>query len=171
MCRFDLRQSFSLDGAERFRAQAPDGTGPAGQGAQVNVLVVEDDPNLRALWGAVIEGAGHRAVLVEDEPTARETLMSEPFDLVLLDLFLGERDGVSVASFATYLNPACKVVVITGTSLYARGELFAMAPSIWAVMRKPVDIEDIAALCAHVAGEGTLPPPGALSSGGAEFRS
>ena len=171
MCRFDLRQSFSLDGAERFRAQAPDGTGPAGQGAQVNVLVVEDDPNLRALWGAVIEGAGHRALLVEDEPTARETLMSEPFDLVLLDLFLGQRDGVSVASFATYLNPACKVVVITGTSLYAQGELFAMAPSIWAVMRKPVDIEDIAALCAHVAGEGTLPPPGALSSSGAEFRS
>ena len=137
----------------------------------MKVLVVEDDPNLRALWGAVIERAGHVARQVETEPAARELLMAEPFDLVLLDLFLGESDGVAVANFATYLNPACKVVVITGTALYPKGELFAMAPSVWAVMRKPVDIEDIAALCSHVAGEGALPPPGTLASGGAEFRS
>jgi DNA-binding NtrC family response regulator len=137
----------------------------------LKVLVVEDDPNLRALWGAVIEQAGHVARQVETEPRAREALMAEPFDLVLLDLYLGERDGLSVASFATYLNAACKVVVVTGSSAYPKGELFAMAPSVWAVMRKPVDIEDIAALCIHVAGEGALPPPGTLASGGAEFRS
>ena len=137
----------------------------------MKVLVVEDDPNLRALWGAVIEQAGHVARQVETEPDAREALMAEPFDLVLLDLYLGERDGLSVANFATYLNAACKVVVVTGSSAYSKGELFAMAPSVWAVMRKPVDIEDIAALCSHVAGEGALPPPGTLASGGAEFRS
>ena len=137
----------------------------------MKVLVVEDDPNLRALWGALIDKAGHTAHLVETEPDAREALMSEPYDLVLLDLYLGEKDGVSVANFATYLNPRCRVVVITGTSLYSKGELFGMAPSIWAVMRKPVDIEDIIALCAHVAGEAPLPRPSALASGGAEFRS
>ncbi len=136
----------------------------------LKVLVVEDDPNLRALWGAVIQRAGHAARQVETEPAARELLMSEAFDVVLLDLFLGETDAVSVASFASYLNPACKVVVITGTSLYSKGELFEMAPSVWAVMRKPVDIEDIMALCDHVAGDDALPPPEALSSRGAEFR-
>ena len=86
-------------------------------------------------------------------------LMTEPFDLVLLDLFLGETDGASVANFATHLNPSCKVVVVTGTSLYPNGELFAMAPSVWAVMRKPVDIEDIMALCEHIAADGAMPPP------------
>jgi DNA-binding NtrC family response regulator len=137
----------------------------------VKVLVVEDDPNLRTLWGAVIAKAGHDAVAVDTEPDARDRLMSEPFDLVLLDLCLGERDGVSAANFATYLNPSCKVVVVTGTSLYTKQELFALSPSVWAVMRKPVDIEDIMALCAHVAGEGGMPPPTALGRGGAEFRS
>jgi DNA-binding NtrC family response regulator len=137
----------------------------------LRVLVVEDDPNLRALWGAVIERAGHKARLVETEPAARDMLMTEPFDLVLLDLFLGETDGASVANFATHLNPSCKVVVVTGTSLYPNGELFAMAPSVWAVMRKPVDIEDIMALCEHIAADGAMPPPEALSSRGAEFRS
>lgn len=136
----------------------------------MKVLVVEDDPNLRALWGAVIEREGHLAHLVEAEGPARDRLMSEGYDLVLLDLFLGERDGLSVASFATYLNPTCRVVVITGTSLYPKGELFAMAPSVWAVMRKPVDIEDIMALCRHVAKQGNLPPASLLASGGAEFR-
>jgi len=63
----------------------------------LKVLVVEDDPNLRALWGAVIERAGHTAHLVETEPAAREALMAEPFDLVLLDLFLGEREELGRA--------------------------------------------------------------------------
>ncbi|MEM1431166.1 MAG: response regulator [Pseudomonadota bacterium] len=137
----------------------------------MKVLVVEDDPNLRALWGAVIEQAGFEAHLVETEPAAREMLMARPFDLVLLDLFLGETDGTSVASFATHLNPSCQVVVITGTAVYGKRELYAMAPSIRGVMRKPVNIEDIMALCAHVAKEGTMPPPEALTSGGADFRS
>jgi len=137
----------------------------------LKVLVVEDDPNLRALWGAVIERAGHAPTLVETEPEARGKLTAEPFDLVLLDLFLGERDGIALADVATRLNPACRVVVVTGTSLYRNGELFGMAPAIWAVMRKPVDIEDIIALCEHIAADATLPPPAALSSGSAEFRS
>ena len=137
----------------------------------MKVLVVEDDPNLRALWGAVIEQAGYEALLVETEPAAREMLISRPFDLVLLDLFLGETEGISVATFATHLNPACKVVVITGTAVYGKQELFAMSPAIWAVMRKPVNIEDIMALCSHVAEAGSMPPPETLTTGGAEFRS
>lgn len=136
----------------------------------MKVLVVEDDPNLRALWGAVIEQAGYSARLVETEPAARQMLQNEPFDLVLLDLFLGESEGTAVASFATRLNEACKVVVITGTAVYSKADLFAMAPAIWAVMRKPVDIEDIMALCKHIADGGTMPPPQPLQSGGAEFR-
>ena len=137
----------------------------------MKVLVVEDDPNLLALWGAVIERAGHTARLVETEPDARGHLMAEPYDMVLLDLFLGETDGIAVAKLATHLNENCKVVVITGTSVYTRAKLFAMAPAIWAVIRKPVDIEDISALCDHIAGNGTLPPPEVLSSRGAAFRS
>ena len=137
----------------------------------MKVLVVEDDPNLRALWGAVIHQAGYAAQLVDTEAEARAMLMSEPFDLVLLDLFLGETEGGAVASFATRLNPACKVVIITGTAVYGKAELFALSPAICAVMRKPVNIEDIMALCNHVAKAGSMPPPEELSSGGAEFRS
>jgi DNA-binding NtrC family response regulator len=137
----------------------------------MRVLVVEDDPNLRALWRAVFDRAGHETDQVETEPAARDALMSRAYDLVLLDLCLGKRDSVSVAQFATYLSPACKVVIVTGTSLYTRKELFAMAPAVSAVLRKPVDIEDLIAVCEHVAGLAALPRPERLASGGAEFRS
>lgn len=135
----------------------------------MKVLVVEDDPNLRSLWGAVIAKAGHEAVTVETEADARARLADVPFDLVLLDLCLGDSDGVSIAGLAARLNPACRVVVVTGSALYTKGELFALAPSVWAVMRKPVDIEDIITLCDGLAGPGGPPPP-AFGSGGAEFR-
>lgn len=136
----------------------------------MKVLVVEDDPNLRALWGAVFERAGHEAWQVETEAAAREALMERAYDLVLLDLCLGTRDGISVANFATYLSPTCKVVIVTGTSLYTKRELFAMAPAVSAVLRKPVDIEDLMAVCEHVAGAGSSPPAHVLHSGTAEFR-
>ena len=146
---------------------------PVGESRRVGmkVLVVEDDPNLRALWGAVFERAGRDATLVETEAAARDALMTRAYDLVLLDLCLGARDGIGVATFATYLNPMCKVVVVTGTALYSRRELFAMAPAVSAVLRKPVDIEDLVAVCDHVAGGGMQPPERILSSGTADFRS
>ncbi len=140
------------------------------EASALKVLVVEDDPNLRALWGAVIQKAGYSAHLVETEADARSCLLQEPYDLLLLDLFLGEENGTAVAEFATQINPACSIVVVTGSSVYSKQELFSMAPTVWAVMRKPVDIEDIIALCEHVA-DGSAPAVvPALAMGGAEFR-
>lgn len=136
----------------------------------MKVLVVEDDPNLRALWGAVIQKAGYSAHLVETEADARNALLEQSFDLLLLDLFLGEENGTAVAEFAMQVNPACSIVVVTGSSLYSKQELFSMAPSIWVVMRKPVDIEDIIALCEHVANGSAPAVVPALATGGAEFR-
>ncbi|MEM9248326.1 MAG: response regulator [Pseudomonadota bacterium] len=136
----------------------------------MKVLVVEDDPNLRALWGAVIEKAGYAARLVETEAEAKAALSGETFDLLLLDLLLGENNGIGVAAFAKQVNPTCSIVVVTGSSVYSKRELFSLAPSVWAVMRKPVDIEDIIALCSHVANGGGQVVIPDLGSGGAEFR-
>ncbi|MEL6205492.1 MAG: response regulator [Pseudomonadota bacterium] len=136
----------------------------------MNVLVVEDDPNLRQLWGMVIEKAGHRADLVAEPAEARTRLERHPYDLMLLDLRLNGEDALPLAEVAANAHPDCRVVVVTGTSLYRRGEIFAETPSVAAVLRKPVDIEDIMAICSHVAEGGALPSLESLAAGGAELR-
>ena len=48
---------------------------------------------------------------------------------MILDLYLGDDTGLSVATLAAYANPDCKIVITTGSTLFPQGELFAMAPS------------------------------------------
>lgn len=133
----------------------------------MRVLVVEDDARLRDLWAAVVEGAGAEATAVSAAVAARKLLLTTPFDLVLLDLNLGGDTGLSVATLAGYSNPDCQVIVITGSPLFARGELFAMDPSIVSVMRKPVDLRELSAMCEHHADRVTSGRSGAPRRAGA----
>ncbi|MGI1661076.1 response regulator [Palleronia sp. KMU-117] len=115
----------------------------------MKVLVVEDEDILRSLWVEVFEGAGHVVHAAADATGARLLLMGGSYDVVVLDLHLGEESGLSVATLATYANPDCKVVMITGSGLFAKGELFEIAPSVAAVLRKPVGIDELLAISEH----------------------
>lgn len=117
----------------------------------MRVLVVEDDERLRDLWVLAIEGAGASAEAVSSATSARKLLLTEAFDLVLLDLNLGQESGLSVSTLAGYVNPDCRIVVVTGSQLFPNGELFSMDPSIVTVLRKPVDLRELTAVCEHQA--------------------
>lgn len=125
----------------------------------MKVLVVEDDPNLRALWGAVLERQGHAPRLEETEAGARRALAEGLFDLLLLDLHLGPAQTLDIATIAALVPERTRIVVVTGTSLYPKGALLDSHPAVTAVLRKPVDIEDVLAVCDHVArGAGPFSP-------------
>jgi two-component system phosphate regulon response regulator PhoB len=58
--------------------------------------VVEDEPDLRSLLDRSLEGAGYRVLLAEDGIAALEKAMTEPLDLILLDLMIPHVDGIEV---------------------------------------------------------------------------
>lgn len=115
----------------------------------MRVLVVEDDAVLRGLWTEVFSEAGHDVAGVDSVGEARARLLARRYDVAVLDLHLGSDSGLSVAMFAAYANPDCKVIMITGSSLFANGELFDMAPSVSTVLRKPVAIDELLAVSEH----------------------
>lgn len=115
----------------------------------MRILVVEDDAVLRDLWVEVFSEAGHDVAGVESVGDARTTLLARRYDVAVLDLHLGSESGLSVATLAAYTNPDCKVIVITGSPLFANGELFEMAPAVSAVLRKPVAIDELLAVSEH----------------------
>ena len=116
----------------------------------VNVLIVEDDPNLRALWRTVMGELNYLVHEAETLASAQTALRASRFDLVLLDLYLGRDSALSLASQAGAANPDCKIIVVTGSSRYANGELFDVSSCIASVLRKPVDVEDLIAICENV---------------------
>lgn len=117
----------------------------------MKVLVVEDDHLLLALMNEVFAGAGHDTDCAHSAAEARQRLMASNYDVVVLDLHLGDDTGLSVATLSTYCNPQCRVIVVTGSGMFAKGEIFEVSPSISKILRKPVAIDELLAVSEHAA--------------------
>lgn len=59
----------------------------------LNILVVDDDQNIRMFLGAVLEGAGYGVLTAENGVRALEVMDKEHVDLVVLDIMMPEMDG------------------------------------------------------------------------------
>ena len=69
------------------------GTGDRPPSRPLRVLVAEDSPVNQRLVQAVLEAAGHAAVLAASGREALAALEREPFDLVLMDAQMPDMDG------------------------------------------------------------------------------
>jgi two-component system KDP operon response regulator KdpE len=64
-----------------------------------NILIVEDDPNIRKLVRVNLTKRGYTIKEAADSHQAIELFQAEPFDLVLLDLMLPGLSGVDVCKW------------------------------------------------------------------------
>ena len=60
------------------------------------VLVVDDEPTIRTLVNAILEGSGVRTLEAADGPEALEMARRHQPDLVLLDVVMPRMDGFTV---------------------------------------------------------------------------
>jgi CheY-like chemotaxis protein len=81
----------------------------------VTVLVVDDEPSIRLLCRVNLELDGHRVLEAASLEEAREALAQGP-SLVLLDLRLGNEDGLDLVTEIRADRPELKVVLLTGSS-------------------------------------------------------
>lgn len=110
------------------------------------VLIVEDDACSRALLGAVAEYYGLRATYAADGVVALASLRSHRPDVVVLDLLLPKLNGFEILRELKCTNPQmlARTVVLTAVTdrtLHGCQEL----SMVRRVMRKPVDVDELAA--------------------------
>jgi len=118
----------------------------------VKYLIVEDDPNLRLLWQAVLSDRGYDVTEAETVEAARAALRQSSYDVMVLDLYLGRENGLSLANLAAESGSGCKVIIVTGAANVREEEIRAVSEAIVSVHRKPVDIEDLIEVCARLEG-------------------
>ncbi len=83
--------------------------------ARGSVLVVEDEPGVRALARAILEGRGYTVTAVGDGTAAIAELESgSRFDVVVTDMIMPGPGGDHVAATARRLSPAVGVVFMSG---------------------------------------------------------
>lgn len=104
------------------------------------VLVVEDDPDLRAVYKAALTVAGYAVAAVEDGMDALRYVERQMPAAIVLDLTLPRLNGRDVQRELASFPATCQVpiVVVTGS------EASDLDPSQFAcVLRKPVDTETL----------------------------
>lgn len=101
-----------------------------------NALIIDDDPGVRRLLGAMLADCADNLTLANDEAEARKHLATERFDVVLIS---AEQPG-GVAQFveAVHDGPSdgARIVVLAG-------DVTALPPGVHSLLRKPFRRRDL----------------------------
>lgn len=116
---------------------------PRGEGELV--LVIEDDPGVRALTVKMLEGLGYRVIDVAEAAGARAALArNHAVDLVLSDVVLpGGMSGPDFAAEARARFPRLKVIFISGYQA-EQAKPIALAGTAAALLSKPFERQQLA---------------------------
>jgi DNA-binding NtrC family response regulator len=80
-----------------------------------HILVVDDEPDIRRLVQEILEDEGYRVRTAEDAARARAAVTAERPDLVLLDIWLPDTDGITLLKeWSGGGRPEMPVVVMSG---------------------------------------------------------
>ncbi len=80
------------------------------------ILVVEDNPLNRELLCDWLETEGHEVLSVENLSAAMRSLEDRPPHVVLLDVQLGDEDGLALAGWMRKQSMLCSIPVIAVTA-------------------------------------------------------
>ncbi len=80
---------------------------------RLNVLIVDDEANIRKTISYCLEADGHRVIAVSHPADAAQEARRRSFDLAFVDLKLGEENGMDLIPILLVDSPWIKIVVIT----------------------------------------------------------
>jgi two-component system, NtrC family, response regulator HydG len=89
------------------------GAGSAGGNPVGQVLVVDDQRNMRATTALLLREEGHTVQEAADGEQALAALMNGPVDVMLTDLKMEPMDGLSLLKRALEVAPSTQVIVMT----------------------------------------------------------
>jgi two-component system cell cycle response regulator CpdR len=106
------------------------------------ILLAEDDEDMRRFLTKALEHAGYSVVSFNNGLSAYERLRQEPFHLLLTDIVMPEMDGIELARKAAELDPALKIMFITGFAAVALNPDMK-APREAKILSKPFHLRDL----------------------------
>ena len=121
---------------ERSTHEAPPHEAPP----DAQILIVDDDPHVRAGMGDILEHTGYTVLEAGDGKTALDRIGTEPIDLVLLDLQLPRVGGMEVLHQTMAERPALPVVIISGKGTIQTA-VEATKVGAYDFLEKPVDAQ------------------------------
>ena len=85
----------------------------------IRILLAEDDTSMREYLQRALQRVGYDVEAVGCGTEAMPLLEREQFDLLLTDIVMPEMDGIELAQKASAIDPAIRVMFITGFAAVA----------------------------------------------------
>jgi two-component system cell cycle sensor histidine kinase/response regulator CckA len=87
---------------------------PGGETNSQTILVVDDEPEVRALVREVLELHGYTVIDTGDPIEARRIAESQPIHLLLTDVVMPMMSGLELAKRVEAISPTTKVLLMSG---------------------------------------------------------
>ncbi|HEX5006188.1 MAG TPA: response regulator, partial [Hyphomonadaceae bacterium] len=141
-------------------SENPAGASPPSPLPPLQILVIDDDPDVRRLLRDILTERGLVPREAEDGETGLEEIERALPDLVLLDYAMPGLTGAQVAKLAKDRHPHLQIIFITGFADTAAIEQSVGRDAL--LLRKPFRLVDLDALLVQIApyvGRNNLVPP------------
>ncbi|HOM99301.1 MAG TPA: sigma-54 dependent transcriptional regulator [Acidobacteriota bacterium] len=115
---------------------------------KARLLVVDDEPNVRASLQGILSDEGFRVDTVSSGEECLKAIARKPYDVVLLDVWLPGRDGVAILEELQRVAPQVTVVMISG---HGSIETAVRATKLGAFdfIEKPLSLEKVLLVLEH----------------------
>jgi two-component system, response regulator RegA len=128
-----------------------------------SVLVVEDEDAFRERLLRSLRDRGFEARGAQDADEARRQAEDESPECALVDLRLSGRSGLEVVRFLHEIDPATRIVVLTGYGSIATA-LDALRSGAVHYLTKPASLDEIIAAFDHDGSPAAAPPLASVPS-------
>ena len=145
-------------GGATARTPVGEGVAPATRGNGETILVVDDEPAIRAVTRSSLELAGYRVLLASDGVEALEIYREHgpAIAAVVTDLAMPRMDGLRLAAALRQIEPRVRILLTSGLGLDG-GPAAATAAGIAGPLLKPFTLEMLLAQVQRLLREA---PPG-----------
>ncbi|HWP67494.1 MAG TPA: sigma-54 dependent transcriptional regulator [Candidatus Limnocylindria bacterium] len=117
--------------------------------ANGKILVVEDDPDIRAILSRFLGRRGYTVKAAENGADALELLAHEPVDLILSDVRMPRMDGLELLAAVRQRDPEVQLVLMTAYST-VRDAVEAIQAGAADYVEKPIDFRRLERVVTNV---------------------
>ena len=112
---------------------------------RLQILVVDDDEQIRGILSDMLDIEGHSSTACADGYQALEAIDTQPYDLVITDLGMPGMSGLELAAIVHQKFPELPIAMITGWGSQIDEE-DALLNGIKIVLSKPFHLKDVKSL-------------------------
>jgi len=118
---------------------------------KVNILVAEDEADLREILKVTLEQEGYGAILASDGDEAIKKIEEKSFQMALIDMKMPGVNGKELVSKIKQINPQVPIVIVTGSPDFK--EEMSLKKQTYEYIYKPFKLNELVKIIERALGQ------------------